>query len=304
MPIDTTPSKVATSALQSIPFESLIGGPLDAAIKAEALAAQTSWQFIKEVGLTGPENNKRAVTVDFIYVSNGREVRLVVPLLAIVPIPYIAVNDITIDFKANIAASSSVSQEDTTSETIDAGGEGEVKVGWGIFSADIKFHANYSSKKDSRASQDSRYSVEYTMDVHVGASQSDMPAGLGAVLNILQQSITATIPEANLQVAPKSIAVDKAKADNKPYKFTVNAFDKKGLRRKDITITATPGTAPTGVTLGTITPATITTDGDGSVTITLPISTADTVTSGTFEVSLSATIDGESVTAKVPMIVS
>ena len=39
MPIDTTPSTVATTALQSIPFETLIGGPLDAAIKAEAKAA-------------------------------------------------------------------------------------------------------------------------------------------------------------------------------------------------------------------------------------------------------------------------
>ncbi|WP_353885290.1 hypothetical protein [uncultured Bacteroides sp.] len=42
MAIDTTPSQVATSALQAIPFGSIIGGPLKAAIEAQAMAAQTS----------------------------------------------------------------------------------------------------------------------------------------------------------------------------------------------------------------------------------------------------------------------
>ena len=46
MAIDTTPSQVATSALQAIPFGSIIGGPLKACIEAQAMAAQTSWQFI------------------------------------------------------------------------------------------------------------------------------------------------------------------------------------------------------------------------------------------------------------------
>ena len=52
MAIDTTPSQVATSALQAIPFGSMIGGPWNACIEAQAMAAQTSWQFIQEVGRT------------------------------------------------------------------------------------------------------------------------------------------------------------------------------------------------------------------------------------------------------------
>lgn len=56
MAIDSTPSQVATSALQAIPFGSIIGAPLKACIEAQAMAAQTSWQFIQEVGLnTDPE---------------------------------------------------------------------------------------------------------------------------------------------------------------------------------------------------------------------------------------------------------
>lgn len=273
MPIDTTPSTVATSALQSLPFESLIGGPLDAAIKAEAKAAETSWTFIEKVGLQEVNGQKKAVTVDFIYNSNGREVKLIVPLLAIVPIPYIAVDNITIDFKANIAASSSVSQEDTTSENIDAGGDGKASIGFGPFSLDVNFHANYSSKKDSKATQDSKYSVEYTMDVHVGASQADMPAGLAAVLNILQSSITPTIPHANFQVSPKSINIDPTKTAS--YTINVIAFDDKGLRIPNLQITTAVSSSSTtlrGITAPTFSQTT--TDSQGSAAITFNVNQA------------------------------
>ncbi len=36
MAIDTTPSQVATNALQAIPFGSIIGGPLKACIEAQS----------------------------------------------------------------------------------------------------------------------------------------------------------------------------------------------------------------------------------------------------------------------------
>ncbi len=39
-------------------------------------------------------------------------------------------------------------------------------------------NASYSSKKDSSATRDSKYSVEYTMDVAVHAGQDSMPAGM------------------------------------------------------------------------------------------------------------------------------
>ena len=56
--IDTTPSLVATNALQSIPFGSIIGAPLSACIEAQAKAARTSWEFIKEVGLVDTDDGK------------------------------------------------------------------------------------------------------------------------------------------------------------------------------------------------------------------------------------------------------
>ena len=41
MAVDKTPSQVATSALQAIPFGSIIGGPLKACVEAQALASSS-----------------------------------------------------------------------------------------------------------------------------------------------------------------------------------------------------------------------------------------------------------------------
>ncbi len=195
MAIDTAPSQVATSALQAIPFGSIIGAPLNACIEAQAMAAQTSWKFIQEVGLnTNEAGVKEAVNVSFLFQQDGKTAQLTVPLLTIVPIPYIAINSIDLNFKANISASSSSVSEQSSSSAVDAGLEASVQAGWGPFSASASMKANYSSKKDSKATQDSRYSVEYTMDVMVKAGQESMPAGLAKVLEILNGSLTVTDP--------------------------------------------------------------------------------------------------------------
>lgn len=216
MAIDTTPSQVATNALQAIPFGSMIGGPLKACIEAQAMAAQTSWQFIQEVGLnTDPNTGKKeAVNVSFEFLQNGRMVQLNVPLLTIVPIPYIAIHDIDINFKANISASSSSVSEQSSSSALDAGAEVTAGLKVGPFHMDAKMNANYSSKKDSKATQESKYSVEYTMDVAVKAGQDSMPAGLAKVLELLGSALDVSDPEGTLEVSARKLVLSKDKEGN------------------------------------------------------------------------------------------
>lgn len=199
MSIDTTPSQVAGNALQGIPFSQIIGSPLKAAIEAQTMAAQTTWKFIQEVGLNTDENGqKSAVNVSFDFLQNGRMSRLNVPLLTIVPIPYIAINSIDIAFKAKINAESSTHTEASDSQEVAAGGSVSASVGWGPFSAKLEASASYSSKKDSKATQDSKYSIEYTLDIAVKAGQESMPAGLARVLDILNNSLSVNQPKGEL----------------------------------------------------------------------------------------------------------
>lgn len=236
MAIDTTPSTVATNALQAIPFGSLIGGPLNACIEAQATAAKTTYEFIKNVGF---DANGKAKSVVFEYQRDGKIVNLTVPLLVIVPIPYIQVDTIGIDFMANISASASNVQENTSSESLGGELQAEGKIGWGPFSLSAKFKANYSSKKDSKSTQESKYSVEYTMNVHVGASQSNMPAGLAAVLNVLTGSLSGSEPGGELLLSPRSTAIADRGATG--Y-FEITVKDEKGLLLPDqlVNITLTP----------------------------------------------------------------
>lgn len=170
--------------------------------RSQAMAAKTSWNFIQEVGLnTDPETGeKKTVNVSFQFIKDGRMAQLNVPLLTIVPIPYIAIQSIDIAFKANINASSSSSTVENESTSIDAGLAGSTSLKLGPFKLSADFHANYSSKKDSTATQESKYSVEYTMDVAVKAGQDSMPAGLAKVLELLGNSLDVCDPSGTLEV--------------------------------------------------------------------------------------------------------
>ena len=175
-----------TSELQAIPFGSLIGGPLDAAIEAQGRAAMSSVNFIRSVGFN---ESGQVNTVKFKAKRGDVETEIEVPLLTIVPIPFIRIDEMTIDFKANISSTSETA--DTSKATKEAGVKAEVGGSYLFVKASLS--ASYSSKKDSESTKKSRYSVETTMDVHVHAVQDELPAGLAKMLNILTDTIKAPV---------------------------------------------------------------------------------------------------------------
>ena len=170
--------------LESLPFGSLIGGPLDAAIEAQARAAMSSVNFIKSVGFND-DGDVQSVTFN---ATRGEEsVEISVPLLTILPIPFIRIDDMTIDFKANIT--SSTESQDKTVDTKQYSANVKASARYLFFKASLD--ASVSSKRDSESTKNSKYSVETTMDVHVHAVQDEMPAGMAKMLEILTDSIEA-----------------------------------------------------------------------------------------------------------------
>jgi len=275
MTIDSGASTVATQSLQAIPFSNLIGGPLGAAVDAQKLAANNTINIIHQVCFTKQQDGTSvANTVTFSYSDGSGLVRtLVVPVIAIVPIPYIAVNTISIDFKANISAASSAD----TSSTESVGYGGSVKAGgsfWGI-RADLS--ANYSSKKDSTATSSSKYSVEYTMDVAVAASQTDMPAGLAKVLQMLQDGITLSAVPASFRLTADNTDVSLSTTDVL-VTFTLKDSSDKPVAGAGITLPSAPNVAITdananaGVNAGT--DKILTTNAQGEVKVNINLTSA------------------------------
>lgn len=65
----------------------------------------------------------------------------------------------------------------------------------------------YSSKKDSGATRDSRYSVETTMDISITASEGEMPRGIDRLLGVLDDSTEVIDPKGTLQVSADRISL-------------------------------------------------------------------------------------------------
>lgn len=198
----------ASKQIGALPFGNIIGGPLVAAIEAQAKAARTTVDYIQSVAFVpGPLPEGQTVRplqyVEFRFKRTppGQDSRgnplppedavLSVPLLTIVPIPYLRIDDMTIQFKANISAESSTQVTDASSSNTDVKGSISGSASWGPARVEASFSAGYSAKKDSTSAANSRYAVEYTMDIYIHAVNDDMPKGLQSVLNMLNESIKA-----------------------------------------------------------------------------------------------------------------
>jgi len=172
----------------SLPLDQLIGAPLQAVIKAQALAATTTASFINNVGLqagTGGAMVARTVAFSFqrqkVNSTGGSEtetVNLNIPLLTILPVPFIRVEKATIVFDAKV--SSTTVDTSNSAFNINAGASG------GLFGFHFSVHTSYSTTSTHRNE------VDRTANLHVEviAVQDKMPEGLAKVLNILQTAIS------------------------------------------------------------------------------------------------------------------
>jgi hypothetical protein len=207
MALDTTAGDVALNQLTALPLGYLMAEPLKAAVGAQALAAEATVDFIKSVGFENVDGKLNAIYLEFIFEDGGGTYRHIkAPLLMMVAIPTFAITNMSIQFKAKIDASARQSSSDSLQTNFSMGGSfsrtasnkgslgistKKVKVGASRdTSTTVNFYAGYSSKKDSKATQDSKYSVEYTLDISVQAEQAGLPQGLATLLNILQEGVS------------------------------------------------------------------------------------------------------------------
>ena len=196
--------------LQGLPFDNLIGGPLSACIQAQNDAAMTSINFINNVCLNEDKETgeKSAVYVSFSFIQNGRKVVINVPMIAIVPIPYIAINSIDISFKATV---NGVESESSSTETeYESKGTKKSTRKTGLFrKKTTTINSTFSTKRDSKSTQDSKFSVEATIDVAVHAGQESMPAGMAKILEMLGAAMDLCSPNGELSVNDTTFYAEK-----------------------------------------------------------------------------------------------
>ncbi|MDO4691691.1 MAG: DUF2589 domain-containing protein [Porphyromonadaceae bacterium] len=67
---------------------------------------------------------------------------------------------------------------------------------------DSEKKAEYSNKKDSKVTQESKYSIETTVDFEIQAGPADMPGGLAKIIETLNNAIITFDPAGELQITP------------------------------------------------------------------------------------------------------
>jgi hypothetical protein len=185
------PSTNLVQELNNIDFRKMIGGPLQAAVDAQVASSMATVDFINKVGFTTPTDEsgepvpgarRELVMVDFTHDrkdvdADGKPVEksthLKVPLLAMLPIPSLRIDHVTIDFNVKL---NSVESEKTSTEL---GIKTELKAGFGPVS--FKVSASYQRKTTTSV----EVKKEYSLNVNVKAVQDEIPAGLEKILNML-----------------------------------------------------------------------------------------------------------------------
>lgn len=174
------PSTNLVGELNNIDFQKMIGGPLQACVDAQVASSLATVNFINAVGFTAPVDGKRdLVMVDFSHKRKdsaddpGKEITLRVPLLAMLPIPSLRIEHVTIDFnvKLNSVESSSVSDDLKVNADV-SGGFGPVK-----------FKVSVAIQR--KATTGVEVKKEFAINVNVKAVQDEIPAGLEKILNML-----------------------------------------------------------------------------------------------------------------------
>ena len=192
----------AVSELRQIPFGYLIGAPLKAAVEAQALAARTTVEFIEKVGFKEKDDDLSSLFNDLDQDADGGEVRnvtfqykkldedgeertveLTVPFLSIVPIPFLRLDEVNIDFAAKLTDQLASTTKSDFKFSTDA--KGKFKSWWSPLSLEFRTSMSYQNTRETA----SKYIREYTMNISVRAVQDDLPAGLERVLDLLEQTI-------------------------------------------------------------------------------------------------------------------
>jgi hypothetical protein len=113
--------------------------------------------------------------------------QLEVPILTMLPIPFIRIEETTIDFNAKINSVEEVKTDETFKFDASLDVKAQYPPAFAMVSANLKVSTSYQKNTQTGTKVDRTYS----MSVHVRAVQDEMPAGLEKILGILEDAIKA-----------------------------------------------------------------------------------------------------------------
>lgn len=186
------------SLLQELDFNRILGAPLSACVNAQEEAAQATLQYLNEVVFTQAGDDDSClepVTVSFYFESAGQVHRIVMPLLLIVPIPYLQIDRVDLTFQATVTESRM--NHDTRK---------------------LSLKAKYSAPGDSaEVSKETKaeYMNKRCIDINLSVTSADMPMGISKLLEIFNNQLVEVKPD-EPEVLPEPTPAEKPKPAEQP----------------------------------------------------------------------------------------
>lgn len=193
LPVDTQ-----ESLLQELDFNRILGAPLSACVNAQEEAAQATLQYLNEVVFTqagDDDSSLEPVTVSFYFESAGQVHRIVMPLLLIVPVPYLQIDRVDLTFQATVTESRM--NHDTRK---------------------LSLKAKYSAPGDSaEVSKETKaeYMNKRCIDINLSVTSADMPMGISKLLEIFNNQLVEVKPD-EPEVLPEPTPAEKPKPAEQP----------------------------------------------------------------------------------------
>lgn len=177
--------EVSPSEFQALPLEDIIAAPLRGAIEAQRKAAESTKEFIESF-MNETVQFKVAKTVEQQGATTANTMEVNAPLLSIVPVPHLGVEEVTTQFHYEI------SQTVTYAKESEMKGEGEAQSGWLVSKfAKVELSGSVSNK----TTESSTANRSGSLDITVVAKQAPIPKGLEKILSMLANQITVTDSE-------------------------------------------------------------------------------------------------------------
>ena len=186
------------SLLQELDFNRILGAPLSACVNAQEEAAQATLQYLNEVVFTqagDKDSSLEPVTVSFYFESAGQVHRIVMPLLLIVPVPYLQIDRVDLTFQATVTESRM--NHDTRK---------------------LSLKAKYSAPGDSaEVSKETKaeYMNKRCIDINLSVTSADMPMGISKLLEIFNNQLVEVKPD-EPEVLPEPTPAEKPKPAEQP----------------------------------------------------------------------------------------
>jgi hypothetical protein len=190
-----------------LPMKSLISTPLMAAAEANGNMARMQVQFMLSTCFNKEGEELKPIMITFKSTrpvidkagnsKDDAETTIIVPLLTMIPLNSLAVDNVKVNFEMEVKSSTSKDNESSSESDKKFSADITAKVSYGIFSAEA--HASVSASSKTASSQKEHYEASNTAryEVEVHAGQLPLPKGVTTIIDAFAKNIAPIMVNAD-----------------------------------------------------------------------------------------------------------